>query len=55
MTVSAIEATPGRTGTAGTPGAPTRRHDRTTHGTGTSADKDMFLQLMVAQMRYQDP
>ncbi|GGO77962.1 flagellar hook assembly protein FlgD [Nocardioides deserti] len=23
--------------------------------TGSSADKDMFLQLMVAQMKYQDP
>ena len=27
----------------------------TTSTTKTSADKDMFLQLLVAQMRYQDP
>ena len=46
MTVSAVEATPGPFGMAG--GATTT--------TGTpDADKDMFLQLLVAQMRNQDP
>ena len=46
MTVSAVEATPGPFGvsTAAT----------TTTG-ANSADKDMFLQLLVAQMRNQDP
>ena len=46
MTVSAVEATPGPFGITSsaspTTGAP-------------SADKDMFLQLLVAQMRNQDP
>lgn len=46
MTVSAVEATPGPFGVS--PGA------TTTTGTN-SADKDMFLQLLVAQMRNQDP
>lgn len=45
--VPGVTAAPGVTagmfGTAGSPGA-----------TGT-ADKEMFLQLLVAQMRYQDP
>ena len=46
MTVSAVKATPGPFGvsTAAT----------TTTG-ANSADKDMFLQLLVAQMRNQDP
>ena len=44
MTVSAVEATPGPFGLSS---------DTTT--TGTSPDKDMFLQLLVAQMRNQDP
>jgi flagellar basal-body rod modification protein FlgD len=49
MTVSAVESTPGMFGTTatGTTGATTT--------TSTSEDKDMFLQLLVAQMRYQDP
>ncbi|TNM44197.1 flagellar hook capping protein [Nocardioides albidus] len=34
------------TGAGGTPGA---------SGTSTKEDKDLFLQLMVAQMKYQDP
>src|SRR6478672_9187816 len=47
----------GMFGTAPTPGAGT---GTTTSATGTtttskSPDKDMFLQLMVAQMKYQDP
>ena len=46
MTVSAVEATPGPFGV--TPAA------TTTTGTN-SPDKDMFLQLLVAQMRNQDP
>jgi flagellar basal-body rod modification protein FlgD len=29
--------------------------DKATTTTSTSADKDLFLQLLVAQMRYQDP
>ena len=49
MSVSAVESTPGILGLTptGTPGATT--------STASSADKDMFLQLLVAQMRYQDP
>lgn len=47
MTVSAVEATPGPFGVS--PTAAT-----TTSGTN-SPDKDMFLQLLVAQMRNQDP
>jgi flagellar basal-body rod modification protein FlgD len=48
MSVSAVESTPGILGLTptGTPGATTST---------ASADKDMFLQLLVAQMRYQDP
>ncbi len=50
MTVSAVEATPGPFGmSAAATGSAT-----TTTG-ATSADKDMFLQLLVAQMRNQDP
>ena len=45
MTVSAVESTPGIFG-ASTP---------TTTTSPTSPDKDMFLQLMVTQMRNQDP
>jgi flagellar basal-body rod modification protein FlgD len=46
LTVSAVEATPGTFGLATAP----------TSTTGTnSVDKDMFLQLLVAQMRNQDP
>ena len=47
MTVSAVESTPGILGgTSSTTGTTT---------TTASADKDMFLQLLVAQMKYQDP
>jgi flagellar basal-body rod modification protein FlgD len=46
LTVSPVEATPGAYGLGAViPTTPT----------GTSDDKDMFLQLMVAQMRNQDP
>lgn len=46
MTVSAVESTPGPFGAS----------TATTSTTSTaSPDKDMFLQLMVAQMRNQDP
>ena len=47
MTVSAVEATPGPFGVTGAAAT-------TTTGTN-SPDKDMFLQLLVAQMRNQDP
>jgi len=43
--ISATEAvTTGMFGPTGSPGTP-----------ASTADKDMFLQLLVAQMRYQDP
>ncbi len=45
MTVSAVESTPGILGSSAF---------TTTSPAGT-ADKDMFMQLLVAQMRYQDP
>ncbi|MCF6378234.1 hypothetical protein L2K70_11530 [Nocardioides KLBMP 9356] len=48
MTISANEAMTGTTGT--TTAFPT---PSTT--SGTSKDKQMFLELMVAQLRYQDP
>lgn len=40
------------TGLFGTPAAPA---DGTTEAAKSGNDKDMFLQLLVAQMRYQDP
>lgn len=47
MSIPATESvTSGMFGTAAT---------SSTSTTKTSADKDMFLQLLVAQMRYQDP
>ena len=46
MTVSAVEAAPGPFGVAS---------PATTTTGANSADKDMFLQLLVAQMRNQDP
>ncbi len=46
MTVSPVEATPGAYGLGAL--VPTTT-------TGNTDDKDMFLQLMVAQMRNQDP
>lgn len=45
MSVSGIESTPGILGMSTV--APTSQ--------ASSADKDMFLQLLVAQMKYQDP
>ena len=42
--------TPGATGTTGTSGIP-----GSTSTSTASDDKDMFLQLLVAQMKYQDP
>src|SRR3954463_6706546 len=46
MTVSAIE------GTLPAAGQPV---DFTTQADSATADKDMFLKLLVAQMKYQDP
>ena len=48
MTVSAIESAPGPFGLSPTASA-------TTTSTSGTSDKDLFLQLMVAQMRNQDP
>jgi flagellar basal-body rod modification protein FlgD len=46
LTVSAVEASPGPFGVTS---------PATTTTGASSADKDMFLQLLVAQMRNQDP
>jgi flagellar basal-body rod modification protein FlgD len=55
LPVSAVQSTPGVFGFV--PG--TASTDETTSGptttTSKSEDKDMFLQLLVAQMKYQDP
>jgi flagellar basal-body rod modification protein FlgD len=51
LTVSAVESTYGPFGGNSVTGAT----DGPTTTTSTSADKDLFLQLLVAQMRYQDP
>ena len=56
MSVSGIESTPGFPGlsaTTATTGAGSESGAITS--TSTSEDKDMFLSLLVAQMRYQDP
>ena len=52
MTVSAVESSYGPFGGAAVTGT-TESGPTTT--TSKSADKDLFLQLLVAQMRYQDP
>src|ERR1700759_5513315 len=52
MSVPATEPT-GYTGIFGTSTSPDSTGATTT--TSKSADKDMFLQLLVAQMKYQDP
>ncbi len=55
MSVSAVESTPGIFGfVPGTAAAEATASGPTTT-TSTSEDKDMFLQLLVAQMKYQDP
>ena len=51
MTVSAVESPLGPF----RGNAVTGTTDKATTTTSTSADKDLFLQLLVAQMRYQDP
>ena len=51
MTVSAVESPLGPF----RGNAVTDTTDKATTTTSTSADKDLFLQLLVAQMRYQDP
>jgi flagellar basal-body rod modification protein FlgD len=55
LTVAPVESTGGPYGTVGTGSTGAATTGPTTQGTGTSADKDMFMQLLVAQMRYQDP
>ncbi|WP_147455948.1 flagellar hook assembly protein FlgD [Nocardioides mangrovicus] len=52
MSVSATEAT-GYTGMLGTTSTTSSTGASTT--TSSSTDKNMFLQLLVAQMKYQDP
>jgi len=51
LTVSAVESPLGPF----RGNAVTDTTDKATTTTSTSADKDLFLQLLVAQMRYQDP
>jgi flagellar basal-body rod modification protein FlgD len=51
LTVSAVESSYGPFRGNGV----TATTDKATTSTSTSADKDLFLQLLVAQMRYQDP
>ncbi len=55
MSVSAVESTPGVFGfVPGTAKTGETKSGPTT-STSNSEDKDMFLQLLVAQMKYQDP
>lgn len=49
MSVSSVEATPGILGLT------TTSSSSSTTSLTSSTDKDTFLQLLVAQMRYQDP
>ena len=51
MTVSGLESTPGYFGTTAA-GATTTGSTTTSK---PSSDKDIFMQLLVAQMKYQDP
>jgi len=55
LSVSAVESTPGVFGfVPGTAKTGETKSGPTT-STSNSEDKDMFLQLLVAQMKYQDP
>jgi flagellar basal-body rod modification protein FlgD len=55
LSVPAVESTPGVFGFV--PGTATTGETKSgpTTSTSNSQDKDMFLQLLVAQMKYQDP
>ncbi len=53
MTVSAVEATP--TGMFGAPVAGATAASAAATPATKKGDKEMFLQLLVAQLRYQDP
>jgi len=58
VTIGAIEGTTvyGTLPTSDTTGATAAGNGLSTQGTSTTtSDKDMFLQLLVAQMKYQDP
>ena len=52
MTVGATE---GPIGVLATPSSATTGNGLSATATTTTSDKDMFLQLLVAQMKYQDP
>lgn len=55
MPVSAVQSTPGVFGFVPGTAATAAPKDGPTTTTSKSEDKDMFLQLLVAQMKYQDP
>jgi flagellar basal-body rod modification protein FlgD len=55
LSVSAVESTPGIFGFVPGTAKTGEKTSGPTTTTSTSEDKDMFLQLLVAQMKYQDP